>query len=72
VIVDHYDDDWSRLWWVRADGTARIVTEGEEWQDGIERLIDKYHQYARDAPRGPLIVISVDRWTTWAPLTRRL
>src|SRR5712691_6011718 len=25
VLVDHYDDDWFSLWWVRVDGTARIV-----------------------------------------------
>ena len=24
VLVDHYEDDWSKLWWVRADGSARI------------------------------------------------
>ncbi len=28
VIIDHYEDDWSRLWWVRGDGTAEIVREG--------------------------------------------
>ncbi|MCA1674649.1 MAG: TIGR03668 family PPOX class F420-dependent oxidoreductase, partial [Actinobacteria bacterium] len=28
VIIDHYEDDWSRLWWVRGDGTARVVPQG--------------------------------------------
>jgi len=30
LLVDSYDEDWSRLWWVRADGRARIVGEGLE------------------------------------------
>ena len=26
LLVDHYDDaDWSALWWVRADGSARVL-----------------------------------------------
>ncbi|MFD0887120.1 pyridoxamine 5'-phosphate oxidase family protein, partial [Streptosporangium algeriense] len=28
LLADHYEDDWTRLWWVRADGRARIVTDG--------------------------------------------
>ena len=71
VIVDHYDDDWSRLWWVRADGTAHVVTGGREWQEGVEQLTQKYHQYREETPRGPLIVISVDRWTSWAGAPER-
>lgn len=66
VIVDHYEDDWSRLWWVRGDGTARIVPEGREWAEGIDRLTRKYHQYREEPPRGPVIVVTVDRWTSWA------
>ena len=27
VLIDHYDDDWSRLWWVRLRGSARIVDD---------------------------------------------
>ncbi|MCF3960904.1 TIGR03668 family PPOX class F420-dependent oxidoreductase [Streptomyces fuscigenes] len=25
VLADEYSDDWERLWWVRADGTARVL-----------------------------------------------
>ena len=71
VLVDHYDYDWSRLWWVRADGTARVTAGGGEWQEGIEQLTRKYPQYREEAPRGPLIVISVDRWTSWSGATER-
>ncbi len=66
LLVDHYEDDWSRLWWLRADGAARIVPDGREWEDGIERLTRKYHQYRTDAPRGPVIVITVATWTSWS------
>jgi PPOX class probable F420-dependent enzyme len=66
LIVDHYEDDWSRLWWLRADGTARIVQDGNEWQEGIERLTLKYRQYQEDPPEGPVIVITVTRWTSWS------
>jgi PPOX class probable F420-dependent enzyme len=38
VLVDHYEDDWSQLWWIRADGTARVVAEGTEWQESVEVL----------------------------------
>ena len=66
VILDHYEDDWSKLWWLRADGSARIVPGGREREDGIERLTQKYHQYRIAAPRGPVILISVAKWTSWS------
>ncbi len=38
LLVDHYADDWSALWWVRVDGAARLVTEGNERDDAISAL----------------------------------
>src|SRR5881296_3758254 len=35
VLFDHYEDDWSRLWWVRADGTARVIGDGPETDRAI-------------------------------------
>lgn len=66
VVIDHYEDDWSRLWWVRGDGTARIVREGAVQEQAIGRLADKYLPYRQSAPQGPLIVVIVDRWTSWS------
>ena len=66
VVIDHYEDDWSRLWWVRGDGTARIVREGAAREQAVERLADKYLPYRQSAPQGPLIVVIVDRWTSWS------
>jgi PPOX class probable F420-dependent enzyme len=66
VLVDHYDDDWSQLWWLRADGSAQVVLDGAERQDAIDRLTIKYPQYREDPPDGPVIVVTVDRWSSWS------
>jgi PPOX class probable F420-dependent enzyme len=66
VLFDHYEDDWSRLWWVRVDGTARVVALGDAGR-AIELLIRKYPQYARVRPVGPVVAISMERITGWSP-----
>ena len=35
VLVHHYEHDWARLWWVRADGTATVLGDGEESQRAV-------------------------------------
>ncbi|MEV4703459.1 TIGR03668 family PPOX class F420-dependent oxidoreductase [Actinoplanes sp. NPDC049316] len=60
VLADHYDEDWSLLWWVRADGVATVVAEPEP------ALIAKYPQYREATPPGPFLRIAVRRWTGWA------
>lgn len=64
VLADQYDDDWSRLWWARADGIAE-VTEGANHPDLVAALIEKYPQYRQHPPDGSLIVIQVHRWSGW-------
>lgn len=66
LLVDHYDDDWSRLWWVRADGTARVVESGPDREAAIDALAAKYLQYRERRPAGPVIVVDVTRWTGWS------
>lgn len=67
LLVDHYASDWTALWWVRADGTAEVLAaETAEGQRGISQLVAKYEQYQSDPPRGPVIVVRVERWTTWS------
>jgi len=63
VLADHYDEDWTALWWARADGRASIVDGGAELM-GL--LAAKYPQYREHRPDGPLIVIEVSRWSGWA------
>ncbi|GAA4287650.1 TIGR03668 family PPOX class F420-dependent oxidoreductase [Georgenia daeguensis] len=68
LLVDHYEDDWSALWWVRADGTARVVpVDGTpEVRDALAALAAKYPQYAVDPPPGPLIRVAVTAWRVWS------
>jgi PPOX class probable F420-dependent enzyme len=65
LLVDHYDDDWTRLWWVRLDGTARVVVEAPERADVLERLVAKYGQYRERPPEGPVVVIEVATVVSW-------
>jgi len=68
LIVDHYDDDWDSVWWVRLDGTAEIHDRGtDEHARGSARLADKYAQY-RDNPDflGRMVVVRPEKWTAWA------
>jgi PPOX class probable F420-dependent enzyme len=67
VLTEHYDDsDWSALWWVRADGSARILTDGSAREEPVRRLRAKYPQYQADPPHGPVIWIDVDGWSGWS------
>jgi PPOX class probable F420-dependent enzyme len=63
VLIDEYDEDWSRLWWVRVDGKARVLSDSSA---AVELLVAKYPQYDADPPRGPVIVVQVERWSGWS------
>jgi PPOX class probable F420-dependent enzyme len=65
VLADHYEDDWSRLWWVRADGRARILDATPERELALAELARKYPQYRVDPPDGPVLAVDIDRWSTW-------
>ncbi|NIH83425.1 TIGR03668 family PPOX class F420-dependent oxidoreductase [Amycolatopsis granulosa] len=62
-LADAYDEDWTRLWWSRADGTATVV---ESAPDAVGLLRAKYEQYARKPPAGPVVITRVTRWSGWA------
>jgi PPOX class probable F420-dependent enzyme len=64
VLADGYDEDWERLWWVRADGSARILAPGHA--EAIALLCDRYPQYAGRPPQGPVVAIDVTRWSEWS------
>ena len=64
VLVDEYDDDWTRLWWARADGWARILPAEDVPEFGA--LVARYPQYAENRPSGPVIVVAVDHWSGWS------
>ncbi|MDQ2788737.1 MAG: TIGR03668 family PPOX class F420-dependent oxidoreductase [Pseudonocardiales bacterium] len=67
VLVDHYGPDWDALWWVRADGTGRILDADQpEARDAIARLVARYPQYREQPPLGPVLAIDVARWSSWS------
>jgi PPOX class probable F420-dependent enzyme len=66
VLVDHYDEDWTQLWWVRLDGRARVLTEGAERERALVLLAAKYPQYSADTPEGPVLAIDIERRRSWA------
>lgn len=65
VLVDHYEDDWSRLWWVRLDGRARVLDAGAEAELALGLLIEKYEQYRREGPDLPVLAVDIRAWRVW-------
>ena len=65
LLVDHYDEDWTQLWWVRADGIATIHHDGSTMHDGLALLRAKYVQYQSVSLLGPVIAVAVRRWSSW-------
>lgn len=65
LLVDHYSDDWSALWWVRLDGVGRVAESGSEHRRGVDLLAAKYEQYRREPPPGPVVAIDVTGWRAW-------
>jgi PPOX class probable F420-dependent enzyme len=68
VVIDHYDEDWSRLSWVIIEGLADLLTEGAEFTRGADLLLAKYPQYramglARDA--GMMVRVRPTRVSQW-------
>ncbi len=74
LLVDHYDDDWTQLWWVRADGTARVIDpvaglsigDRVEYVAAVDALAGSYPPYRETRPDGPLVAIDIDRLSGWA------
>jgi PPOX class probable F420-dependent enzyme len=69
LLADAYDEDWDRLWWVRADGTGRVLPAAEECERSaryVRLLTEKYHeQYGQRPPRGAVVEVAVERWSGW-------
>jgi PPOX class probable F420-dependent enzyme len=74
VLADHYDEDWSTLWWVRADGNGRVLPRdaaagspvAAEVDRALAALADRYPQYRSAPPPGPVLAVDVIRWSGWA------
>jgi PPOX class probable F420-dependent enzyme len=68
LLVDHYEEDWGALWWVRVDGPAAVLGGGDahERDKAIAALAAKYEQYAVAPPEGPVIALVVERISGWS------
>jgi PPOX class probable F420-dependent enzyme len=67
VLADHYEDDWERLWWARADGAARILDAAlPEALGALAALAARYERYRTQPPPGPILAIDVERWSGWS------
>jgi PPOX class probable F420-dependent enzyme len=65
ILADEYDDDWSRLWWVRADGVARELPVDER-EPALDWLAAKYTQYREVRPQGAVVAVRIVRWSGWS------
>jgi PPOX class probable F420-dependent enzyme len=66
VLVDHYDEDWGQLWWIRLRGRARVLDDGRERERALVLLAEKYPQYRDDPPDGPVLAVDLDEVRTWS------
>ena len=67
LVVDHYEEDWSRLRYVLVSGRGELLEDGEEADTAIESLRLKYPQYqAMDLDGNPVIKITPERFTSWS------
>ena len=66
LLVDHYDDDWEKVWWVRLDGEARMVTDRSELEEAIDRLRAKYVQYETLERDSSAMALEIKRWSGWS------
>ena len=65
ILVDHYDEDWSRLWWLRLRGRARVLDEGDERDRALALLAEKYPQYRAEPPDGAVLAVDVTERREW-------
>jgi PPOX class probable F420-dependent enzyme len=65
VLVDHYEEDWARLWWVELRGTAELI-EGGPAEAALDALAGRYPAYATRRPPGPVVAITPTRWSWWS------
>lgn len=67
LLVDGWDgEDWSALWWARADGRARVLAPADpQARRAVELLAARYPQYRDEPPAGPVLAVAVERWSGW-------
>jgi PPOX class probable F420-dependent enzyme len=66
ILVDHYDEDWDKLWWVRLDGDARVVADQAGIQNAMRLLAARYAQYRAATPAGPVVAVAIAGMSGWS------
>ncbi|HEX6663315.1 MAG TPA: TIGR03668 family PPOX class F420-dependent oxidoreductase [Gaiellaceae bacterium] len=66
ILIDHYEEDWRQLWWMRLRGRARVLDHGDEREHAVGLLAAKYPQYRVEPPPGPVLAVDVTEVRSWA------
>ncbi len=74
VLVDHYEEDWRRLWFVLLEGPVRLLERGAEHGRAIAALRRKYPQYRTMPLAADVLVIALDvgKWREWRSAPDRI
>jgi PPOX class probable F420-dependent enzyme len=64
LLADHYEDDWTALWWVRADGRARVLDPGDP--EAVRAIAQLAARYPQQRAAGAVLAVDVERWSGWA------
>ena len=66
IVVDRYDEDWTKLAWVLLEGVATILETGDEREAAAAGLAKKYAQYVRGAlDDRPVVRVVIERAVQW-------
>ena len=65
MLVDHYAEDWTALWWVELQGEAAVL-EGPAAEAALDALASRYPLYRSDRPPGPVVAVTPRRWAWWS------
>jgi hypothetical protein len=72
LVIDHYEDDWSRLWFILIRGHASFLSQpqSQEHREARALLEEKYPQYRAGMlpPRAPIVQIIPERMTLWGKM----
>lgn len=73
ILVDHYEEDWRRLWFVLLEGPVRLLEAGAEHARALTALRRKYPQYRGMPLANDALVIALDvaGWRYWRSLADR-
>jgi len=73
LLIDEYDEDWSRLWYVLVRGEADLVSTSEERGHALAQLKAKYSQYRAGmlSDDAPILRVTPQRISTWGTIDKQ-